>query len=94
MYYLRGVFNTDQVNRQNIVFPVDVLAGGLVDHFVTAKHRGLPPGTETVAAHSFGVGVTAMMLAPTRATPAVAWGRRAYCIAGSFLNTTAVMDVT
>ena len=33
--------------------------------------RGLPPGTETVAAHSFGVGVTAMMLADELATRGV-----------------------
>ena len=33
--------------------------------------RGLAPGTESVAAHSFGVGVTAMMLADTVAAQGV-----------------------
>ena len=35
-------------------------------------------------------GVTAITLAPTRATPAVAYGRRAYCMAGISLVNTAL----
>lgn len=51
MRYLKGVFNTDQINLQNIVVPVDVLAKAIENSVACAVKQNIAPGMPSHISH-------------------------------------------